>query len=82
MHVLTMTIYLGLGLIGREALLDFAVIAPALVIPTLIGARLYRRFSTSGLTRLVLLLLLFSGIMLVIGSAPQLFGYGAAGASR
>ena len=42
MHMLTMTIYLGLGLIGGEALRDFALIAPALLIPTLIGARLYR----------------------------------------
>jgi hypothetical protein len=80
MHVLTLTIYVGLGLIGREALRDFALIAPALVIPTLIGARLYRRFSTRAFTQLVLLLLLFSGIMLVVGSAPRLIGGGAAGA--
>jgi uncharacterized protein len=50
----------------------FALIAPALLIPTLIGARLYRRFSARAFGQLVLSLLLFSGIMLLIGSVPQL----------
>ena len=72
MAVLTIAIYLGLGLIGREALRDFALIVPALFIPTLIGARLYRRFSARAFARLVLLLLLFSGIMLLVGSLPRL----------
>ena len=79
MHTLTMTIYVGLGVIGGEALRDFALIAPALLIPTLVGARLYRRLNPVAFTRLVLLLLLFSGIMLLVGSVPRLLGVGAAG---
>jgi uncharacterized membrane protein YfcA len=74
-----MTIYLGLGLIDGEALRAFALIAPALLIPTLLGARLYRRFSVYAFRLLVLLLLLLSGIMLLVGSAPALIGRWSAG---
>ncbi len=49
-----------------------AVVAPALLTPPLIGARLYPRFSARAFSRLVLSLLLFSGIMLLVGSVPQL----------
>ncbi len=75
MAALTMTVYLGLGLIGGEALRAFALIAPALLIPTLLGTRLYRRFSVQAFRQLVLLLLLVSGIMLLVGSVPQLLGH-------
>ena len=51
-----------------------------LLIPTLLGARLYRRFSAHAFRQLVLLLLLFSGIMLLVGSVPQLLGHAPAGA--
>jgi hypothetical protein len=72
MHTMTLTIYVALGLIGGETLRAFAVVAPALLIPTLIGARLYRWFNPYRFRQLVLLLLLFSGIMLLVGSVPQL----------
>jgi hypothetical protein len=74
MAALTITIYLGFGLIGREALRDFALIVPALLLSTMLGARLYRRFSADAFRQLVLLLLLFSGIMLLVGSAARLIG--------
>ena len=73
MHTLTMTLYIGFGLITGETLRHFLVIGPALLIPTLIGARLYRRVSVGAFRLLVLLLLLLSGIMLLAGSAPELF---------
>lgn len=72
MHTLTMTIYVGFGLITGEALRLFALIAPTLFIPTLIGARLYRHLSVFAFRRLVLLLLLLSGVMLLGGSLPEL----------
>lgn len=75
MAALTIVMYLGLGLIGREALRDFVLIVPALFIPTLIGIRLYRRFSAQAFRIMVLVLLLFSGIMLLVGSVPKLFGF-------
>jgi uncharacterized protein len=75
MHAMTITIYVALGLIHGETLRGFAIIAPALLIPTLIGARLYQGLGIDGFRRLVLLLLLFSGIMLLVGSVPQLLGY-------
>jgi uncharacterized membrane protein YfcA len=79
MAALTMTIYLGFGLIGREALHVFALIAPALLIPTLLGARLYRNFSVYAFRQLVLVLLLLSGIMLLVGSQPALLEHWFAG---
>jgi uncharacterized membrane protein YfcA len=44
----------------------FAVMVPAAVLPTLAGVRLYRRVSTSGFQRLVLVLLLVSGVLLTV----------------
>jgi uncharacterized protein len=75
MNGLTISIYFGLGLIGGETLRAFALVAPSLLVPTLIGARLYRRFSNRGFRQLVLLLLLFSGVMLLVGSVPHLLGH-------
>jgi uncharacterized membrane protein YfcA len=72
MHGLTITIYLALGLIHGDTLRAFAVVAPALLLPTLLGTRLYRRLDARAFSRLVLGLLLFSGIMLLVGSVPQL----------
>src|SRR5207245_5195769 len=45
MHALTLAVYATSGLITAEALRMFVVIAPAMVIPALLGARLYARFS-------------------------------------
>jgi uncharacterized protein len=43
------------------------------LLPTMIGARLYLRFSESGFRRLILLLLTASGLVLVGSSLPRLF---------
>ena len=75
---LTLGTYVALGLIGREALRDFALIGPALMIPALLGARLYRRISVLAFRRLILVLLLLSGIMLLAGSLPALLARGGA----
>jgi uncharacterized protein len=45
-----------------------------MVVPTLIGARLYARFSEAGFRQLVLVLLSLSGIVLLIASVPRLLG--------
>jgi len=68
MQVVTMAAYLATGTISAETAWLFAIVAPAMLLPTLIGARLYRRFSDAGFQRLVLLLLTASGAMLVIAS--------------
>ncbi len=68
MQVATMAAYLATGTISGETAWLFAIVAPAMLVPTLIGARLYRRFSDVGFQRLVLLLLTASGALLVIAS--------------
>jgi uncharacterized protein len=77
MATLTIAIYFGLGLIRGDALRAFALIAPAMLIPTLLGAHLYRRIGINAFRRMVLVLLLVSGIMLLVGSVPQLLRHGA-----
>ncbi len=73
MQALILAAYATSGLITEEALGMFVVIAPAMVIPTLIGARLYARVSDATFRRLVLILLLLSGVVLLASSLPKLF---------
>jgi uncharacterized membrane protein YfcA len=72
MQALTLTIYATTGLITRDTLRLFAIVAPALIIPTLLGVRLYARFSEAGFRRLILVLLSLSGAVLLIASVPRL----------
>jgi uncharacterized protein len=72
MQALTLAIYAASGLITRETVGLFAIVAPAMVVPTLFGVRLYARFSEAGFRRLILILLSLSGIVLLIASVPRL----------
>ena len=72
MQLVTMAAYLATGTIDATAGWMFAVVAPAMLVPTLIGARLYRRFSDAGFQRLVLWLLTASGVVLVGTSLARL----------
>lgn len=65
MHVATLTAYVVAGhAITGEVLGLFAIIAPALVIPALLGAMLFRRMNQKAFRRLVLGLLFVSGAVL------------------
>ena len=72
MQGLTMAAYIASGTITAETLRPFAVIAPAMLIPVLIGMRLYRRFSNAGFRRAILLLLTASGAVLVVSGVSGL----------
>ena len=72
MHALTLSVYATSGLITAEARGMFVVIAPAMVIPAFLGARLYTRFSDATFRRLILILLLISGLVLLASSVPKL----------
>jgi uncharacterized protein len=72
MQGLTMVVYIATGTITTKTLPFFAVEAPAMLLPTLIGARLYLRFSETGFRRLILLLLTASGLVLVASTLPRL----------
>lgn len=72
MHGLTMAAYLATGTISGEAARLFLVVAPAMLVPTLIGARLYRRLGDSGFRTVVLGVLTASGVVLVATTLPKL----------
>ena len=72
MHGLTMAAYLATGTVSAEVVRLFLVVAPAMLVPTLIGARLYRRFSDAAFRKVVLGLLAASGAILVVTTFPKL----------
>ena len=72
MQSLALAMYAANGLITRQTVLLFAVVAPAMVVPTLIGVRFYRRFSEAGFRQLILILLSLSGVVLLLASVPRL----------
>ncbi len=72
MHGLTMAAYLAIGTVSAEVARLFLVVAPAMLVPTLIGARLYRRFSDAAFRKVVLGLLAASGAILIATTFPKL----------
>jgi uncharacterized membrane protein YfcA len=73
MHALTLTVYARTGTLDSATLRLFAIVAPAMLIPSYFGARLYGSFSEKTFTRIILLLLLASGAALAFGSARELW---------
>ncbi|MEI7614561.1 MAG: sulfite exporter TauE/SafE family protein, partial [Betaproteobacteria bacterium] len=61
----TMGAYLYTGAVTREMLPMFAVVAPALLLPSLLGARIYTGLSDAAFRRIVLILLTCSGLAMV-----------------
>jgi uncharacterized membrane protein YfcA len=72
MQVLTMIAYLVSGTVTWEALGLFPVVAISVLVPTLIGIRLYRRFSDQAFRKVVLGMLALSGVTLIVQSLPKL----------
>jgi uncharacterized membrane protein YfcA len=72
MLAVTMATYLGAGIVTREMLPLFAVVAPAMLVPTLLGARLYVGISEARFRQIVLGLLTASGVALLASSLPRL----------
>jgi len=68
MHTATLTGYALTGTIDNDTLTMFALIAPALAIPAIIGVQVFRRLPTPAFRRLVLAFLFVSGIVLFAGS--------------
>lgn len=65
MHVLTIGIYYRTGTLAQADLSQFLIVAPAMLIPSYLGARLFTRFNEKAFARAVLAALLFSGLALV-----------------
>jgi len=74
MQAVTFATYVGSGIITRKTLPMFAVMAPAMLIPTLLGTRLYLGISDAAFRKIVLSLLTLSGIGLLASSLPKLLG--------
>ncbi|MBV1799777.1 sulfite exporter TauE/SafE family protein [Siccirubricoccus sp. G192] len=72
MHATTMAAYLATGTVSAEAARLFAVVLPAMLVPSLLGARLFHRFSDAGFRRVVLGLLAISGAVLIATTLPKL----------
>ncbi len=73
MQTLTMSAYIYSGIITAEMVRYFAIIAPAMLIPSLIGNRLYSRLGDDTFRRIVLVLLTISGLVIALNAGPQLF---------
>jgi uncharacterized protein len=69
----TMAAYLATGAVTREMLPMFAIVAPAMLIPVLLGARLYIGLSEEAFRKVVLTLLTASGIALLVSALPHLW---------
>ena len=72
MQLLTMLTYLVSGTVTAEALGLFPLVALTVLLPTLAGVRMYRRFSDVAFRKVVLGLLAIAGVLLIAQSLPHL----------
>jgi uncharacterized membrane protein YfcA len=72
MQVVTFASYLATGIFEARMLPLLAVVAPAVLVPVLIGARVYLGISELAFRRIVLTLLSASGVALLSSSLPVL----------
>jgi uncharacterized membrane protein YfcA len=72
MLLVTMGIYVERGIVTRDMLPMFAVVAPAMLIPAILGTRLYIGMSETAFRRTVLGLLTASGVTFLASSVPRL----------
>jgi uncharacterized membrane protein YfcA len=74
MLAVTFSTYIAAGIVKRDMLPLFAIAAPAMLIPALLGARLYAGISEAGFRKVVLGLLTASGVALLAAALPVLAG--------
>jgi len=72
MQGLTLVAYIVSGTVPRQALPLFAVMVPAMLVPSIVGYRLYHRVSDATFRRVVLGLLTVSGAVLIVTSVAKL----------
>ncbi|OOG47585.1 sulfite exporter TauE/SafE family protein [Polaromonas sp. A23] len=72
MLLVTFVTYVATGIITTATLPYLAIVAPALLIPSLLGARLYIGISETAFRKLVLSLLTCTGVALLASSVPGL----------
>jgi uncharacterized membrane protein YfcA len=69
----TFASYLASGVVTRSMWPQFALVAPALLVPVLLGARLYTGISPEAFKRAVLALLSCTGVALLLRSVPTVW---------
>jgi uncharacterized membrane protein YfcA len=72
MLAVTFASYLATGILQASQLPLLAAVLPAMVLPSLLGARMYLRISPQGFRRVVLGLLTLSGAALLVAAVPAL----------
>lgn len=72
MLLVTFATYVGTGIIDRTTLPFLAIVAPAMLVPSLLGARLYIGISEATFRKIILSLLTATGIALLVSSVPRL----------
>ncbi|MDB5896079.1 MAG: permease [Rhodoferax sp.] len=72
MLAVTMAMYAGTGIVTRAMLPIFGVVAIAMLVPTVLGTRLYIGISEAAFRKIVLGLLTASGVAMLGGSVPVL----------
>ncbi len=68
----TFAVYTASGLINGRSAWMLALVAPAMVIPSLLGTRLHQRVSEAAFRRAVLVLVGMSGLALIVVAARQM----------
>jgi uncharacterized protein len=68
----TFATYVASGAVTRDMLLPMAVVLPALIVPSLLGARVYVGLSEQAFRRVVLTLLTAAGMAMIVSSLPTL----------
>ena len=72
MLAVTFTGYLATGIATSQMVPLFAIVAPAMLVPSLVGARVYLGISEIGFRKVILALLTASGIALLVSAVPVL----------
>jgi len=72
MLLVTFSTYVATGIIDQTTLPFLAVVAPAMLVPSLLGARLYIGISEATFRKVILSLLTVTGIALLVSSVPRL----------
>jgi uncharacterized membrane protein YfcA len=68
----TLLAYIASGALTLDMASKFAVVAPAMLLPSLFGARIYHGLSPAAFRRVVLLLLCAAGVAMVAAGLPAL----------
>ena len=71
-RLVTFASYVATGIVRADMLPLFALMVPAVLLPSILGTRLYTGLSETAFRKVLLGLLTLSGLALLISAIPQL----------